>query len=479
MNNGVNMNVFYRDIDSDYVKSSPLHILFFAEFFPSYTCGVTRRLKEIVQRLVRQGHYIYVITGCKDADAWLEDSDLPRDRITFFILASTNFKNKINSALPFLYPHPAIFSAICQFSPDVVHIVDLTPASTLCGTFAKALNKPIIWSLHTNIDAYLSNYIRLFAVKYAQRVYQFIRVRYLHYSTVNLTVSQDFADFITHRGVPQPIVVWKTGVDSTLFHPAKRSRSMRYRMFGTTTNYTEEEMDRITVFVSVGRISPEKNFEFLSLLLERISCQSFLCIIGDGPYRYTLEPYFSSDRVYFFGYLDGEELANAYASADYFIYASVSETFGQVYLEAMASGTPVVAAKGSQLNELFVSGECGYMWEPGNLDSAEQAIGLAMKDRDNLSIKARQQALKYSWDSATDQINNIYRQAIVEHPAVHLDTTLPFSLAFFSRLFYYCISWFFYTLLAILFIAPFVRVSSPMSITNRTNNKTTHNRTET
>ena len=87
----------------------------------------------------------------------------------------------------------------------------------------------------------------------------------------------------------------------------------------------------------------------------------------------SLEPLFPIDRVYFFGYLGGEELASAYASADYFIYASVSETFGQVYLEAMASGTPVIAAEGGQLKEFFVNGEHGYLWEPDNIDSAEEA----------------------------------------------------------------------------------------------------------
>ena len=334
----------------------------------------------------------------------------------------------------------------------------------------KSLNIPIVWSSHTNIDFYLSTYIRPYAVTMTQRIYQFIRLRHLIHSSINLTVSQDFADFMEHTGVPRPVIVWKTGVDAELFNPSRRSRSMRYRMFGTYNNYTEAQMDSITLFLCVGRISPEKNFEFLSLVLERIPSQTFLCIIGDGPYRNALEPIFPKDRVHFFGYLGGEELASAYASADYFIYASVSETFGQVYLEAMASGTPVIAAEGGQLKEFFVVGEHGYLWQPDNLDSAEDAIRLAMKNGKYLSTKVRQQALKHSWDSASDQLNGFYHEAVQRHKQQGKYQTMNF-MTNLCRLFYYGLSWGLLMLLALLLMAPFVRVSSPKSKTTQMNDK--------
>jgi glycosyltransferase involved in cell wall biosynthesis len=365
-------------------------------------------------------------------------------------------------------------SAIRRFSPDVVHVVEQTPAAMLCGAFAKSLNIPIVWSSHTNIDFYLFTYIRSYAVTMARRIYQFIRVQHLKYSSINLTVSQDFADFMEHTGVPRPVIVWKTGVDSELFHPSRRSRSMRYRMFGTYNNYTEEQMDSITLFLCVGRISPEKNFEFLSLVLERIPSQTFLCIIGDGPYRQALEPIFPKDRVHFFGYLGGEELASAYASADYFIYASLSETFGQVYLEAMASGTPVIAAESGQLKEFFLIGEHGYLWEPDNIDSAEQAVRSAMKDRNYLSIKARQQALKHSWDSAGDQLNQIYYDAVRQKPNKKENENMNF-FTYLCRLFYYGFNWAFCIFLAIVLMAPFVKVSSPLVKTAQMNDKNNNN----
>ena len=332
----------------------------------------------------------------------------------------------------------------------------------LCGAFAKSLRIPIVWSSHTNIDFYLSTYMRLYAVSLTRRIYQYIRLKHLIYSSINLTVSQDFADYMEHTGIPRPVLVWKTGVDSDLFHPSRRSSSMRYRMFGTSHHFTCEQMDSITLFLCVGRISPEKNFEFLALLLERVPQETFLCIIGDGPYRHTLEPLFPADRVFFLGYLGGEELASAYASADYFIYASISETFGQVYLEAMASGTPVIAAEGGQLKEFFIQGEHGYLWEPDHLDSAERAVRLAMTSRDYLSKKARQQALKHSWDSAADQLNQVYYQARRKRTTEQNDN----SFVLLARLIYYGLNWAICILLALCFMAPFVKVSPP------TNHKT-------
>ncbi|CAF3827278.1 unnamed protein product [Rotaria sp. Silwood1] len=469
------LNVYTNGFNH-YDNDEPLRILLFADNFPSFTSGITRRFREIIRRLAEHHHHIHVITGCSHAPSWVEGNELLEKYVTFSTLPSTDFKNKIDCGCPFLFPSPTIYSIIRRFSPDVVHIVEQTPGAILCGIFSKVLNIPIVWSSHTNIDSYLSTYIRRGAITIIRRFYQFIRLNYLSYSTINLTVSRDFADFMEHTGVPRPVIVWKTGVDSELFNPTRYSREMRYRMFGTYNNFTQEQMDSMTLFLCVGRISAEKNFEFLSLLLERIPSEIFLCIIGDGPFRNTVEPLFPKDRVYFFGYLAGEELASAYASADYFIYASVTETFGQVYLEAMASGIPIVAAEGGQLKEFLINGEHGYLWEPDSLDSAEKAVRLVMKNRNYLSTKARQQALKHSWDAARDQLNDIYYEAIKKHNNKQQNKNKNMNkLKLIWNVCYYFTIWLFGLLVVLLLVALFVRVSSPQSIApekcNKNNNK--------
>jgi sulfoquinovosyltransferase len=239
-------------------------------------------------------------------------------------------------------------SAILKFKPDIVHCVEHTPCSTFCGSLAAFFHIPTVWSSHTNLDYYLPLYIHPLTASASVWVYQSLRRTFLNLADYNLTVSVDFAKLLNENGTHRPVHVWKTGVDSELFNPAYRSEAMRMRMFNG--HYSPEKI----LLVSVGRLSPEKHFGFLLRILERFP-NAFLCIVGGGPYKDCLEPLFPRNQAYFMGFLQGEELASAYASADFFVYASVSETFGQVYLEAMSSGTPVVAAKG-----ILILTNCSY-----------------------------------------------------------------------------------------------------------------------
>jgi len=143
----------------------------------------------------------------------------------------------------------------------------------------------------------------------------------------------------------------------------------------------------------------------------------------------------------------------------------------------MASGTPVIAAEGGQLKEFFLIGEHGYLWEPDNIDSAEDAVRRAMKNRDYLSVKARQQALKHSWDSASDQLNDIYYDAVKKHRNRNKEKTQqPMNIfIYLCRLFYYGLNWAFCMFLALSLMAPFVRVSSPQAKATQMNDKNNNN----
>ena len=211
---------------------------------------------------------------------------------------------------------------IVNFQPHVIHCVEHTPASTFCGALCKALEIPLVWSSHTNLDFYIPLYIHPAIAPLSLRVDQLLRRTFLNRADYNLSVSSDFVKLLSENGIRETVHVWKTGVDSESFNPKYRSHEMRLRMFNG--HYSAHK----TLLVSVGRISPEKNFDFLLKILEQCP-DTFLCIVGGGPYKESLEPLFPSEQTHFMGFLQGEQLAAAYASADYFVYASVSETFGQ------------------------------------------------------------------------------------------------------------------------------------------------------
>jgi glycosyltransferase involved in cell wall biosynthesis len=335
-----------------------------------------------------------------------------------------------------------ILTEILKFKPDIIHVVEHTPASMLCGILAKSLDIPLICSSHTHLDSYIPLFINKFATKLSLKVYRFVRKHFLNMANCNLTVSSDFLQLLKNSGIKSNIHVWKTGVDSQLFNPIYRSHEIRLKMFNGY--YSDDKI----LLVSVGRISPEKNFEFLLKIIEKFP-QTFLCIVGDGPYREQIEKIFPKDRTNFIGFLQGEELASVYASADYFIYASVSETFGQVYLEAMSSGVPVVAAEGKQMKEFFINGIHGYTWIPDDVDSACKAIGKTIENHEKLSKNCRSNALKHSWDGSAEQIISLYSQFSGYVQNRNIFKTL-------LRSFWYFLNWLFLMVLCLLFMAPFV-----------------------
>lgn len=354
-----------------------------------------------------------------------------------------------------------IFNEILKFKPDVIHVVEHTPAAILCGIAAKIFDIPLICSSHTHIDNYIPLFTYHFAISIVLKFYRYVRKEFLNMANCNLTVSSDFVQLLKSSGVESEIHVWKTGVDSELFNPKYRTHETRVEMFNG--NYSPEKI----LLVSVGRISPEKNFEFLLKIIEKFP-KTFLCIIGDGPYREQIEKIFPKDRTHFMGFLQGEQLARAYASADYFIYASVSETFGQVYLEAMSSCVPVVAAEGTQMKEFFVNGLHGHTWNPGDVESAYKALSDTIDKRDVLSKNCRPTALKYSWDSSAEQMLNLYSQfKNYKQDKSYTKRTL--------KCVFYLFKWIYLMILSLFFMAPFVtRPSTTQVTTNPTSNGASH-----
>lgn len=310
-----------------------------------------------------------------------------------------------------------------------------------------------MWSSHTNLDYYIPLYIKPFIAPFSLWIYQQLRRTFLNWADFNLTVSSDFAKLLVENGIRQKVHVWKTGVDSKLFNPAYKSHEMRTRMFNGY--YSSDKI----LLVSVGRLSPEKKFEFLLEILKKFP-QAFLCIVGGGPYIEHLKPLFPKNQAYFIGFLQGAELASAYASADYFVYASVSETFGQVYLEAMSSGIPIVAAEGKQMKEFFEEGVHGYTWKPNDVEDACKALQKVINQKKILAHNCRQNALNHSWNSAANQIEDVYYQ-------VKNVNKKKFNI----KGLYCFLNWFILQIMILLFMVPFMNVVKPTKRSTSTQSK--------
>lgn len=220
-----------------------------------------------------------------------------------------------------------------------------------------------------------------------------------------LAPTSSVASALRGRGL-RDVRVWGRGVDSDQFTPDKRDEELRAHLLG----------DGDTLLLSVGRVSHEKRLDHLLQAFARVSRVRpgvRLLVVGDGPARRDLERT-SPLGVTFHGEARGEELARLFAAADVFCFSSTTDTFGQVLLEAAASGVPVVASAAGGALDVVRGGETGVhvpVDDPGAFAAALLDLVDSPRLRTRYAEAARRHALRQSWDAALAELGASYRLA--------------------------------------------------------------------
>ncbi|RDL39926.1 uncharacterized protein BP5553_04266 [Venustampulla echinocandica] len=234
----------------------------------------------------------------------------------------------------------------------------------------------------------------------------------------------------------EKMVSLRRGVDGKMFHPSKRSREMR----------KELAPDGELILVSVARLAPEKGFEFLSEVVKLLDKRGFpfkLLIVGGNRNPKVEEEvrnqfgYLADEgRVTFTGFLKGESLAKAYACGDIFLHCSITETFGLVVLESMASGVPVIARDEGGPSEIVADGTSGYLVPPSDLDGFVQKVVELGDDeelRKRMSTAARRVAEEATWESIGNKVAWKLAEALEDRMAIP-QTTPTFAIPIYSWL---------------------------------------------
>jgi glycosyltransferase involved in cell wall biosynthesis len=298
-------------------------------------------------------------------------------------------------------PDPRILLELRKFRADVVHAVGPVCLGVFGIAAARGLRLPVVASYHTDLPRYLPDHGFAWL---EPAIWPLIR-RVHGAAHLNLTPSRFTRRELLAHGI-EPVEVWRGGVDARLFHPLRRSLAMRMRLCGAVPDGP--------VLLYVGRLSPEKKLDGFARVLDALP-RAHLALVGDGPARPELERLYAGRRVHFMGFLRGEELAAAFASADVFVMPSTTETLGFVVLEAMASGCPVVAARAGGIPELVDHGENGQLYEPEDFHGAVRAIR-ALLDQPSLrrfvAEQARKRAEAASWHEETRRLVGEYRRAL-------------------------------------------------------------------
>ncbi|MFM7055389.1 MAG: glycosyltransferase family 4 protein [Planctomycetota bacterium] len=301
-------------------------------------------------------------------------------------------------------PAPDLVQQLNRFQPDILHFLNPFAFGFQC---AKVLRKshwtgPALWSFHTQYGEFVRSYPGLQPLS---RLLWWLMLRQHNTADCNLTVSSAMVSDLQTRGF-QRVRLWPPAVDAVRFHPSHASAAMRSHLSGRHPD--------APLLLTASRLAPEKNTRFLSEILDRVPAAR-LGIVGDGPERPSLERRFARHPAQFTGCLVGTELAEAYASADVFVYASETETMGNVILEAMASGLPVVAAGAGGVSSLVEHGVTGFLFRPGN---AAEAAGYVRKLLENpelrtaMAARALADARGRTWQQAADSVRAEYLRVL-------------------------------------------------------------------
>lgn len=290
-----------------------------------------------------------------------------------------------------------------DFEPTLVHLATPDLLGFRAMRYAQTSNIQIVSSYHTHFTSYLKYYnlqmLEMLGWKYLSWFYSQCKHVYVPTSSM--------AEELTRHGIKEGIRIWARGVDVELFSPNKRSPKWR-------EDQGIPEHKNVVTFVS--RLVWEKDLQtFVDAVKKLLAESDDICplIVGDGPARRELENMLPEAR--FTGFLTGRELATAYASSDVFLFPSDTETFGNVTLEAMSCGVPVVVADATGSKSLVEPGVNGYLATPRTPKEFAESVRHILQhpeERKQMSKAARQKALAYDWDKVNEDLLENYKDAL-------------------------------------------------------------------
>ena len=288
---------------------------------------------------------------------------------------------------------------------DVLHLTTPGPLGLVALWVASRTGLPIVGSFHTDFAAYanvLSGWPRL-----GLWMRDYLRWMYGR-CAITLVPSHDTRDMLVNGGASADrVVVWTRGVDSDYFRPDRRSPILRARW---------QASERRPAILYVGRLSREKGLHSLPAILQELRAAGAayrLIVAGDGPLRPWLEQH--CPEAVFAGWLGRDDVADALASADLFLFPSRTDTAGNVILEAQASGLPVVVSEAGGPRENMVDGVTGVVCHGDDPRRWAFAVGDLLREhaaRQIMGRAARHYTTLRRWETALTPIYDAYRQAI-------------------------------------------------------------------
>ena len=372
-----------------------MRIALFTDQYAPQVSGLTLTLSRLVNRASELGHEVALISpriGPTDAPGTslhLQLGGIPAPIYPEILMARP------------LDPQGA--RLLTEFQPDLVHVATEFIVGWSGVQWALRRGLPLVTSFHTNFPAFLSGYGMTPLNGLVWRYLRWLHAKSHRTYCPSQTTRRDLRD----HGF-NDVRIWSRGVDAELFHPRRRSEEVR----------REIAPDAEDILVYVGRIAPEKRLDILleafKLIRRKAPRATDLVLIGDGPMRRSIERR-NLPGVRLTGYRRGEALAAAYTSGDAFVFPSDAETFGNVVMEAFASGLPVITVNEGGVADLVQPGITGMLVPARDPEALAEATLEALSDPSRLrdmGRAGRSFAKARTWPMVIDGLLREYAEVV-------------------------------------------------------------------
>lgn len=373
-------------------RADGLRLAIFTDTYPPQVNGVARTLARLAEAIEARGGAVRIVTVA-DPDA-SEHATVDRwPSIPFWAYP------QLRIAAP---SRQRAMDVMEQWKPTLVHVTTEFGVG-LAGLFAaREAGVPVVSSYHTHFKAYLEFYRLSMLEPMAWPYFRWFHNRGVRTFCPSGIVARD----LVANGL-ENVRVWSRGVDASRFSPSFRSAAMRDRLGVVRPDQT--------LVVYVGRLAREKGMQVLLKAMhqvqQRIGDRVVLALVGDGPAENECRATAPVGTV-FTGPLTGRELSEAYAAADIFAFPSITETFGNVVLEAMASGVAVIAPDIGATTE-YATRETAVQFsakDPASLAAEVVALAVDPKARARVAAAGLATAKARTWDSIFDGLVRDYRE---------------------------------------------------------------------
>ncbi len=292
---------------------------------------------------------------------------------------------------------------LAAFAPNLVHVSSPDPTAHRAVTWARARRIPVLSSVHTRFDTYP----RYYNAAWIEPVVTALLRRFYRRCSALVAPSESFAQLLRDQRMNYDISLWSRGVDRTIFHPERRDLAWR-RALGIADG-------EVTVGFT-GRLVMEKGLDVFADTIDELSSRGIahrVLVVGEGPARDWFEARLPA--ALFVGFQSGADLGRAVASMDILFNPSVTETFGNVTLEAMASRLPVVAAEATGSESLVDNHGSGRLVRPGAIHAFAEALRSYITNpelRARHGMAGEMRAHDFSWDRINQAVADTYLRLI-------------------------------------------------------------------